>query len=250
MKRKEYTSSQAVRRRKRTFEDNTHTRLSHRLVSLNEIRILKQTRHCRWGSKCVNKTTGWWRSSGKLLSRELRALRMRAQTTRWHHSTRSGKRDEQGMRSFKMARLAKCSLIHLIGIHHVLTDQLKENIHIRHLMSQWIRSSCQHRMSRTRRRYDCFLEHPIVLQLSLIMMIFTINLSRLPAKDLSVEFKDRRSLVQSQEMYANLLWNHLNEVFDEIRIVQSISLVIFQHLRYQKLMEEMGVFIGEHFRPE
>ena len=146
--------------------------------------------------------------------------------------------------------LVKCNLTDLIHIHHVLKNQFVENTRISYLMSSWIGPSFYSRIARTRRRYDYFLEHPIVLKLSLAVLIFTINLSRLPGEDLSLEFTDRRSLIGSQEMYVTLLWNFLNVLFGERSAVQSLSLVIFQYLRYQQLMNEMDLFIGEHFHPD
>jgi hypothetical protein len=47
-----------------------------------------------------------------------------------------------------------------------------------------------------------------------------------------------------------LLWNYLNVFFDQRSAVQSISLVVFQYLRYQRLLTEMAAFIREHFRPD
>ena len=146
--------------------------------------------------------------------------------------------------------LIKCNLTHLVHIHHVLKDRFVENPHIGQLMSRWISPSFNSRLSRIRNFYDYFLEHPIILKLSLVVLIFTINLSRLPEEDLRNEFADRKALIGFQEMYATLLWNYLNVVFDKRRAVQSLSLVVFQYLRYQQLMNEMDLFIGEHFHPD
>ena len=145
--------------------------------------------------------------------------------------------------------LIKCNMTHLIHVHHVLKDQFTENTHIGHLMSRWISPPFHQRMSRTRRLYDYFLEHPIVLKLSLVVMMFTINLSRLPDDDLSCELTNRRSLMKSQDMYVTLLWNYLTVVFDATTAVQSMVVLVSQYLRYQQLMAEMESFIFEHFHP-
>ena len=51
-------------------------------------------------------------------------------------------------------------------------------------------------------------------------------------------------------MYVTLLWNYLNSVFDERSAVRSMSSLIFQYLRYQHIINEMDLFIGEHFHRE
>ena len=146
--------------------------------------------------------------------------------------------------------LIKCNMAHLVHIHHILKDRFVENAHLDRLMNCWVNPSFSSRLGRTRRLYNYFLEHPIVLKLSLVVMIFTINLSRLPEEDLLYDFSDRRSLIRSQEMYVTLLWNYLSVVCDERSAVQSMGLVVFQYLRYQRLMHEMEPFIVEHFHPE
>jgi hypothetical protein len=146
--------------------------------------------------------------------------------------------------------LIKCNMTHSSHIHYLLKSQFVENTHVGYLMSCWIGASFYSQIARTRRFYDYFVEHPIILKLSLVVMIFTINLSRLPDRDLSCDFTDRSSLFRSQEMYVTLLWNYLHVLFDEGRAFQSMSLVIFQYLRYQQLINEMDLFIGEHFHRE
>jgi hypothetical protein len=146
--------------------------------------------------------------------------------------------------------LIKCNLSHLIHIHHVLKSQFVENTDLSHLFSCWTSPSFYSRISGARHRYAYFCEHPIILKLTLVTMIFTINLSRLPEGNLSYDFSDRKSLVNCQETYLILLWNYLNFIFDERVAVQSMSLVVFQYLRYQRLLAEMDGFIREHFRPD
>ena len=145
--------------------------------------------------------------------------------------------------------LIKCNLTHLVHVHHVLKDQFTENTHIGRLMSRWISPSFHNQMSRARRTYDYFLKHPMILKLSLVVLIFTVNLSRLPDEDLHNELLARRSLGNCQELYVTLLWNYLNAIFDERGAVQSMGLLVFQYLRYQRLMNEMDLFIVEHFHP-
>jgi hypothetical protein len=128
--------------------------------------------------------------------------------------------------------------------------QFVENTYKGNLMGCWISASFYSRIACTRRLYGHFCEHPIILKLTLVVMIFTINLSRLPERDLSYDFADRRSVIGAQEMYVTLMWDYLNVLFDEERAVQAMSLVIFQHLRYQRLMNEMDLFIGEHLHRE
>ena len=146
--------------------------------------------------------------------------------------------------------LIKCNLTHLVHVHHVLKDRFTDNAHIGRLMSRWISPSFHRQMCDTRRQYDYFLEHPLILKLGLIVQIFTLNLSRLPDEDLHCDFADRRALLQSQDVYVTLLWNYLNVIFDTRGAVQAMGVLVFQYLRYQQLMNEMDSFIMQHFRPE
>jgi hypothetical protein len=146
--------------------------------------------------------------------------------------------------------LIKCNLSHLIQIHHVLRDSFVDDTQIGHLISCWMSPSFYTRISGARHRYAYFCEHPIILKLTLMTMIFTINLSHLPEGDLSYGFSDRTSLIRSQEMYVTVLWSYLNVLLDQRSAVQSMSLVVFQYLRYQRLLTEMDGFIREHFRPD
>ena len=146
--------------------------------------------------------------------------------------------------------LIKCNLVQSVHIHYILKYHFVEDTYIGSLMNFWLGASFYSRIARTRRAYDCFQEHPIILKVSLVVMLFTINLCRLPERDLRYEFQDRGSLLRSQEMYVTLLWNYLNSVFDERSAVQSMSFLIFQYLRYQHIINEMDLFIGEHFHRE
>ena len=84
----------------------------------------------------------------------------------------------------------KCNLGQSVHIHYILKYHFVEDTYIGSLMNFWLGTSFYSRIARTRRAYDCFQEHPIILKVSLVVMLFTINLCRLPERDLRYEFQD------------------------------------------------------------
>lgn len=150
--------------------------------------------------------------------------------------------------------LIKSNLTHLVHLHHILKDHFQENAQIGHLMTQWINLDFHQAMSKTRHSLDYFIEHPLVLKLSLVMLIFMINLSRFPSKEISIDFLDRYSIIENQNFFITLLWKYLHRIYDEKRAIKGIELIVFQYLRYQILIEDMEMFItnqcpSKHFHP-
>ncbi|CAF1133198.1 unnamed protein product [Adineta steineri] len=135
--------------------------------------------------------------------------------------------------------LIKCNITHLIHLHHILKDNFIENPKIGLHMSKWIDSDFHKQMSKTRHSYDYFIEYPIVLKLALIPLMLTINLSRLPFDQLSLELNDKNLIIQYQSLYITLLWKYLNVIYDEKDAIKAVQILIFQLLRYQLLMYEM-----------
>ena len=143
--------------------------------------------------------------------------------------------------------LIKSNLTHLVHLHHILRDHFKENPKIGHLMSKWMNIDFHKQMSKTRHSLDYFIDHPMVLKLSLVMFIFMINLSRFPSKEISIDFLDRCSIVENQNLLITLLWKYLHRIYDEKQAIKGIQLIVFQYLRYQSLIEDMEMTISNKF---
>lgn len=143
--------------------------------------------------------------------------------------------------------LIKSNLTHLVHLHHILKDHFQENAQMGHLMSEWINLDFHKQMSKNRRSLDYFIEHPLVLKISLVMLIFIINLSQSPSKELSIDFLDRRSIIKNQNLLITLLWKYLHRIYDEKHAIKGIQLIVFQYLRYQSLIEDMEMIVSNKF---
>ncbi|UJR29858.1 hypothetical protein I4U23_017406 [Adineta vaga] len=141
--------------------------------------------------------------------------------------------------------LIKCNLTHLIHIHHILRDNFIENPKIGLYMSKWISSDFHHQMSKVRHSYDYFIQNPAILKLALVSFMFTINLSRLPLRQLSYRLFDSNLIIKHQNFYIELLWKYLNTLCEEKEAIKSIEILVFQYLRYQLLMEQMENIIKQ-----
>jgi hypothetical protein len=139
--------------------------------------------------------------------------------------------------------LIKCNITHLVHVHHVLKDHFKEDPQIGLHMSRWINSDFHQQMSKNRHSLDYFIQHPIVLKLSLVTFIFIINLSRLPYEQLSIQLNNQKLLIKNQDFFITLLWKYLNVIYNEKDAIKATQLIVFQYLRYQLLMEQMETII-------
>lgn len=139
--------------------------------------------------------------------------------------------------------LIKCNLNHLIHIDHVLKENFHESSSYEKLMSHWIHFHFHQNMSKIRENYNHFIENPLVLKLTLVTMIFTINLSSLPIEQFSNEFYNQKQLIEIQEFYLLLLMKYLRLIYGEKRSIQLFSILIFQHLRYQQIMNYFEIFL-------
>ena len=145
--------------------------------------------------------------------------------------------------------LIKSNLTHLVHLHHVLRDHFEENPRIGFLMSKWISRDFHQQMSKTRHSLDYFIQHPMVLKISLLVFIFLTNLSRIPRKEFSIDFLDRYSIVHNQNIFITLLWKYLHVIYDEQDARKAVQLIIFQYLRYQLLISDMEMVISNRFHP-
>jgi hypothetical protein len=105
-------------------------------------------------------------------------------------------------------------------------------------------------MSKNRHSLDFFLKHPTVLKISLVTLMFIINLSRLPFQQLSFQLIDRPLLIENQNFFITLLWKYLNVIYNEQDAIKALQCIIFQFLRYQLLMDEMENIVVKQNNPE
>ena len=135
--------------------------------------------------------------------------------------------------------LVKCNLKNIIHLHVILVENFRENPHIGEHMSKWITKDFHRQMSQTRARFDRFMTYPQILKLTLVVFIFSTNLSAPRVSRQGADFRDQRRLFEIQNFYVSLLWQYLLYLFDEQEAQRSMTLIVTQILRYQLLMETM-----------
>jgi len=135
--------------------------------------------------------------------------------------------------------LIKCNLIDLIHLHHIVIQNFHELPQMGEHMSKWISGDFHQQMSRTRQRFDCFMKYPIVLQITLIVFVFSINLSTPKGSSQFMDYKNKRKLIENQNFYISVLWRYLNYLFGEYEAIKSMQIIVTQILRYQNLMNIM-----------
>ena len=146
--------------------------------------------------------------------------------------------------------LIKSNLTHLVYIHYILKDHFQENPQIGFYMTKWINADFYQRMSKIRHSFDLFVNHPIVLKLVLVVLIFLLNLSCLPLEELTIEFLNRNILMKNQNLFLNLFCKYVHVISNEHDAIQVTQLIVFQYLRYQLLINEMEMFIRKENHPE
>ncbi len=135
--------------------------------------------------------------------------------------------------------LIKCNMVDIIHLHHIILQHFQEIPQLGEQMSSWISPDFHHQMCRTRQKFDCFIRYPIVLQITLIVFVFSLNLSIPRGSSQFTNFKNKRKLYQCQSFYTSLLWRYLNYLFDENDAIRSMHIIVMQILRYQLLMNTM-----------
>lgn len=135
--------------------------------------------------------------------------------------------------------LIKCNMIDLIHLHHIVVQNFQEHPQIGMHMSKWISLDFHREMSLTRKRFDCFMNYPLVIKLALIVLVFSTNLSNPRPSDDGIYYTDSKKLFEQQNFFVSLLWKYLNYLFDEDEATRSVQLIIMQILRYQTLMDRM-----------
>ena len=142
--------------------------------------------------------------------------------------------------------LLKCNLIKIVHLHCILIQKFQENPMIGVLMSGWLGDDFHYQMSRTRRYFDRFIEHPLILQLALIVLIFSTNLATSFDINESDDVTNKKVVSGIQDYYTAILWRYLNVIYEEKEAIQSMGIITTQILRYQTTMNRME----EHIRRE
>ncbi|UJR31906.1 hypothetical protein I4U23_019380 [Adineta vaga] len=135
--------------------------------------------------------------------------------------------------------LIKCNMLSIIHLHLIIVENFHENPRMGEHMPSWITPDFHRQMSRTRGRFDRFMKHPHILQIALIVFIFSMNLSIPRGSSQYMHYKNRRKLYEIQNFYVSLLWRYLIYLFDEQEAQRSMSIIVMQILRYQLLMDTM-----------
>ncbi len=141
--------------------------------------------------------------------------------------------------------LIKRNLINIVHLHYILVQNFQESPIIGLYMSKWINEDFHQRMSRTRRYFDRFIEHPLILKLALIVLIFSINIS--PQRDINQfdQYINEMNIREIQDFYITILWRYLNYLFGERKAIQSIEIIVTQILQFQSLMDIVEEYIRQ-----
>ncbi|CAF3602114.1 unnamed protein product [Rotaria sp. Silwood1] len=135
--------------------------------------------------------------------------------------------------------LIKTNLLIIIHLHHVIVYNFQDCTNLGNHMSKWINEDFHYQMVQIRRYFYRFMNYPLLLELALLVFMFSINLSALSDINQSYEYKNKKILFHFQNYYTNILWRYLNYLFDEKQAIESMQIIVMQILRYQLLMITM-----------
>ncbi|CAF3049811.1 unnamed protein product [Rotaria sp. Silwood2] len=135
--------------------------------------------------------------------------------------------------------LIKCNLITIIHLHYILIEKFQERPFIGLYMSKWINEDFHYEMSRTRRYFNRFIEHPLIIKLALIVLLFSINLSPPRGTNQFNVYINKIDIYRIHEFYTIVLWRYLIYLFGEREAIKSIEIIITQILRFQNLINIM-----------
>ncbi|CAF2022849.1 unnamed protein product [Rotaria magnacalcarata] len=132
--------------------------------------------------------------------------------------------------------LIKYNVLDLIHLHHIVVQDFHVPLHIGPHMSRWMGSNFHEQMLEARKKYDCFMKYPLILKISMIVFIFSINLSTPHDSSQFMDYTNKEQIYESQSFYALLLWRYLNYLFDEREAIRAMQFIVMQILRFQTLM--------------
>jgi len=138
--------------------------------------------------------------------------------------------------------LIKFNLVEIIQLHSFLMQKFHDIPWIGVCMSKWISADFHNRMFRTRRCFDRFKEHPLILKLALIVFIFSTNLSTPCGTESNDDYTNKISIREIQDFYTTVLWRYLNSIYEEREAIRSLEIIVTKILHFQKLM----VIVEEH----
>ena len=138
--------------------------------------------------------------------------------------------------------LIKNNLVNIVHLHHIIVQNFEDVTKIGEHMSQWIGKDFHHQMADTRRRFYRFSKYPLLLELTLSVFIFSFNLSLPRPSTNSNGYKQRRQIIDCQNIFTTFLWNYITYLFDEEEAVKTMEIIVTQVLRYQNLM----IVLEEH----
>jgi hypothetical protein len=124
----------------------------------------------------------------------------------------------------------------LVHLHRILIHKFQDNSLLNKHISGWVSEDFHNQMVRTRRCFDRFIEHPLIIKLTLLVFIFTINLSNRSDSRHLAEYKNPKKLYELQNYYTTVLWRYLNHVFEEKEAIHALEIIVMQISRYQELM--------------
>ncbi|CAF1145137.1 unnamed protein product [Rotaria sordida] len=135
--------------------------------------------------------------------------------------------------------LIKSNFNNIIHLHYMIMRNFQDRSDIGKHMSKWINEVFHYEMTRTHRYFYRFMNYPLLLKLTLIVFIFSVNLSASWNMNQFYEYKNKRILLEFQNFYTTILWRYLNYLFVEKEAVKAMEIIVMQILRYQLLMVTM-----------
>ncbi|CAF4315235.1 unnamed protein product [Rotaria sp. Silwood2] len=135
--------------------------------------------------------------------------------------------------------LIKSNFINIIHLHHVMVYNFQDCSNLDKRISKWISKDFDYQILRTRRYFYRFMNCSLLLKLTLVVFIFSINLSASFDINQSYHYKNKKILLEFQNFYTNILRRYLNYLFDEKEAIQIMQIIVMQILRYQLLMVTM-----------
>ncbi len=141
--------------------------------------------------------------------------------------------------------LIKFNLIEIVPLHGILMDKFQEHPLIGFHVSQWVNEDFHNRMSRTRVYFNRFIEHPLVLKVALIVLIFSMNLSASYSIDSRDNYTNSIHIREIQDFYVTILWRYLNCLFGEREAIRLFGIIVAQILHYQTLTNIMEGYVRQ-----
>ncbi|CAF1421312.1 unnamed protein product [Rotaria sordida] len=142
--------------------------------------------------------------------------------------------------------LIKSNFINIIHLHHTIIHNFQDCSNLGKRISEWIGKDFHDQMLRTRQYFYRFMNYPLLLKLTLIVFIFSVNLSASYDDNQFYEYKNQKILYEFQNFYTTILWRYLNYLFDEKQAIQAMEIIVLQILRYQLLVVTLENYLRQN----